>query len=55
MGQEESLNMVNNQDLFKLGSGWDYSNTNYILLGLIIEKLTSHSSEEISTRLIVFI
>jgi D-alanyl-D-alanine carboxypeptidase len=28
---------------FQPGKGWHYSNTNYILLGLIAEKLTKHS------------
>jgi D-alanyl-D-alanine carboxypeptidase len=31
--------------------GWDYSNTNYMLAGLIIERVTGHSyGEELSTR-----
>ena len=30
-------------DQFKPGGGWDYSNTNYDLLGLLIEKITRHS------------
>ncbi len=40
--------------LFAPGKGWNYSNTNYILLGLIIEAVTSHSvADEIRTRLLV--
>ncbi len=39
--------------LFYSGKGWAYSNTNYVLLGLIIEKITGHSfSNEISSRLL---
>ena len=40
--------------LFPPGKGWKYSNTNYILLGFIIEAVTHHTvAEEIRTRLIV--
>lgn len=28
---------------FAPGKGWSYSNTNYVLLGMIIEKVTHHS------------
>lgn len=39
--------------LFKPGTQWDYSNTNYILLGMLIEKLSGHTlTDEINHRLI---
>ena len=39
--------------LFLSGKGWSYSNTNYVLAGLIIEKITGHSfSDEITSRLL---
>ncbi|WP_031525256.1 serine hydrolase domain-containing protein [Streptomyces sp. NRRL F-5123] len=35
------------------GGGWDYSNTNYLLAGMIIEKVTGHPyGEEIRRRII---
>jgi len=35
------------------GAGWSYSNTNYILAGLIIERVTGHSYEsEVSRRVL---
>jgi D-alanyl-D-alanine carboxypeptidase len=34
---------VSHEPLFAPGKGWSYSNTNYILLGLIVEKATRHS------------
>lgn len=38
---------------FAAGKGWDYSDTNYIVLGMIIEKITGKSIEElIKTRLL---
>jgi len=38
---EELIHYVlNEQPAFKAGEGWDYSDTNYILLGMIIEKIT---------------
>jgi D-alanyl-D-alanine carboxypeptidase len=37
---------------FAPGDGWFYSNTNYVLLGAIIEKLTGHPvEEEFATRI----
>jgi D-alanyl-D-alanine carboxypeptidase len=35
------------------GAAWNYSNTNYILLGMIIEKVTHHSWENQVTRRII--
>jgi D-alanyl-D-alanine carboxypeptidase len=38
---------------FPPGQGWHYSNTNYILAGLIIEKITGHKyGDEITRRII---
>lgn len=38
---------------FPAGQGWDYSDTNYIVLGMIIEKITGKSIEElIRTKLL---
>jgi D-alanyl-D-alanine carboxypeptidase len=38
---------------FAPGKGFHYSNTNYVLLGLIIEKVTHHSWEDQVTRRII--
>jgi D-alanyl-D-alanine carboxypeptidase len=38
---------------FAPGTGWNYSNTNYILLGMIIEKVTGHSWENEVTRRVI--
>jgi D-alanyl-D-alanine carboxypeptidase len=39
---------------FAAGQGWDYSDTNYIVLGMIIEKMTGKPIEElIRTRLLI--
>ncbi|MFC3449118.1 serine hydrolase domain-containing protein [Amycolatopsis speibonae] len=39
--------------LFEPGKGWSYSNTNYIVAGMLIEKLTKHSvSDEIDARIV---
>lgn len=38
---------------FEAGKGWDYSDTNYIVMGMIIEKITGKPMEElIKTRLL---
>ncbi|MBO2447356.1 beta-lactamase family protein [Actinomadura barringtoniae] len=38
---------------FKPGDGWHYSNTNYLLAGMLIEKVTGHSyGQEIRHRII---
>jgi D-alanyl-D-alanine carboxypeptidase len=51
---DDLLNSVKNLDLtFIPGTKWDYSNTNYVLAGKIIEKVTSLSlTEEIENRII---
>jgi D-alanyl-D-alanine carboxypeptidase len=39
---------------FNPGAGWAYSNTNYILLGMIIEKITGNTvGEEINNRILL--
>jgi len=39
--------------IFEPGAMWDYSNTNFILLGMLIEKVTASSlEEEIRTRIL---
>jgi D-alanyl-D-alanine carboxypeptidase len=39
---------------FAPGTGWNYSNTNYILLGMIIEKVTRDSwANEVTRRIII--
>lgn len=44
---------VKNKPYFEPGKDWHYSNTNYIMLGLIIEKLTGNKLEnEIKKRII---
>ncbi|MBZ9638659.1 beta-lactamase family protein [Streptomyces sp. PSKA30] len=43
---------LQNPPQFEPGTSWKYSNTNYLLLGLIIEKLTGRSyAEEIERRI----
>jgi D-alanyl-D-alanine carboxypeptidase len=38
---------------FEPGSAWEYSNTNFVLLGLVIEAVTGHTYEaELQTRLL---
>lgn len=39
---EQALGYVR-KPYFAPGSGWHYSNTNYLLLGLLVEKVTGHS------------
>src|SRR5690606_39586493 len=48
------IHTYNNNPLFSQGSGFNYSNTNYILLGLIIEQVTGNSfAQELSSRILV--
>lgn len=49
----ELINLViNKPSYFKPGAGWHYSNTNYVLAGMIIENATGKSvNDEIKTRL----
>ncbi|MFF7637295.1 serine hydrolase domain-containing protein [Kitasatospora sp. NPDC008050] len=40
--------------LFAPGTKWDYSNTNYLIAGLVIEAVTGHSArQEITSRILV--
>ena len=41
----EILGLVRPQLLFPPGHGWSYSNTNYLFLGLIAERVTGHDLE----------
>ncbi|MEU6991140.1 serine hydrolase domain-containing protein [Streptomyces sp. NPDC046465] len=44
---------VRHRPLFEPGKGWSYSNTGYILVGMIIEKVTGqHWSDEVRERII---
>ncbi|MEV7191986.1 serine hydrolase domain-containing protein [Streptomyces sp. NPDC093510] len=44
---------LRNRPLFEPGKGWSYSNTGYILAGMIIEKATGrHWSDEVRARII---
>jgi D-alanyl-D-alanine carboxypeptidase len=39
---------------FEAGQGWEYSDTNYIVLGMIIERLTGHAyDDELKRRVLV--
>lgn len=43
-----------NPPRFRPGSDWSYSNTNYVLLGLLVEAVTEHTlGEELRARIIV--
>ncbi len=50
----ELINLVTNKPLnFEPGTGWFYSNTNYVLLGLIIEIVSRHPvDDEIKARIL---
>lgn len=51
--QELVQQAANHKRLFAAGRGWSYSNTNYILLGMIIERVTSNTLEnELQQRII---
>ena len=46
--------LLDAQPPFRAGEGWDYSDTNYIVLGLIIERLTNTElNDEIRRRVLV--
>lgn len=50
--QEVAIAMRHEPD-FDPGEGWNYSNTNYLLAGMIIKKVTGHSyADEIKQRVI---
>ncbi|MEV0320360.1 serine hydrolase domain-containing protein [Streptomyces sp. NPDC050658] len=51
--EEEVAIAMRHKPDFKPGKGWNYSNTNYILAGMIIKKVTGHSyADEIRARVI---
>ncbi|WP_436528859.1 serine hydrolase domain-containing protein [Actinoplanes sp. HUAS TT8] len=51
--QEVIAAAMAHRPLFPPGQGWDYSNTNYLLAGMIIEKVTGHRADaEIHRRII---
>ncbi|MFD7479919.1 serine hydrolase [Streptomyces sp. NPDC059837] len=44
---------MTHKPLFTPGASWSYSNTNYVLAGMVIEKVTGHSyASEIRRRII---
>ncbi|MEU7067319.1 serine hydrolase domain-containing protein [Streptomyces sp. NPDC046161] len=44
---------MKHQPSFAPGVGWEYSNTNYVLLGMVIKAVTGHSWEdEVQTRIL---
>ena len=51
---EELLSYIlDEQGAFKAGEGWEYSDTNYILLGMIIEKVTGEKYYELLQKAIL--
>ena len=51
--EERIAYLFDAQPPFRAGEGWDYSDTNYIVLGLIIERLTGRPlNEEIRRRVL---
>jgi CubicO group peptidase (beta-lactamase class C family) len=51
LGQLDELGVI--ERLFEPGTGWSYSNTNYVLARLLIEKVTGRSYAEEMQRLIL--
>ncbi|WP_327233382.1 serine hydrolase [Streptomyces sp. NBC_01317] len=51
-GQLVAIAMRHKPD-FAPGAGWEYSNTNYVLAGMIIEKATGHTWQQEVTRRIL--
>lgn len=51
---DDLINFVKNKDLnFFPGGGWSYSNTNYVLAGMIVQAVTGKSiEEELNARLL---
>ncbi len=50
---EQLAYLFDTQAPFAVGEGWDYSDTNYIILGMIIEKLTGNTYyDEMQRRLL---
>jgi D-alanyl-D-alanine carboxypeptidase len=51
---EQLINVAEKHpDYFKPGHGWHYSNTNYILAGMVIQKITGKTvAQEMNTRLL---
>jgi D-alanyl-D-alanine carboxypeptidase len=51
--QELVATILDEPPLFPAGKGWAYSDTNYILVGMIIEKITHKSYyDELTTRIL---
>lgn len=51
---EELRYLFGTQAAFAAGAGWDYSDTNYIVLAMILERLTgTRAYDEISRRLLI--
>lgn len=52
--QQMIATAVSNPPLFPPGAKWNYSNTNYLILGLIVEAVSHHPiQDEISKRLLI--
>ncbi len=49
---EQLVSMAGSRMLFAPGKGWKYSNTNYVLAGMIIEKVTGTPVNQIMNRYI---